>query len=247
MERPIKTKHNRKGWLLHAFALLFIPIFIGLGLWQLERYEEKRALEARYESRLSQSPVAITELNHKQAENLMFTAVEVQGQLIKTPALLLENRYLGGQLGFELLRPVQVPSQQELAVLVNFGWIKSPPTRQTLPVLPRLPKDITLRGTLVSPETNPLAGDSTVPFEDPIIRVIDIDLAEISSRSGLSLLPYVVRIDPADPLALKTDWRITNTRSQKHFGYAVQWFLMALALAVLWFLAWSQQSRRSRE
>jgi cytochrome oxidase assembly protein ShyY1 len=61
-----------------------------------------------------------------------------------------------------------------------------------------------------------------------------------------------VRIDSGQPGALEVDWQVINVSPAKHHGYAVQWFAMALALAVifgfrssnLWeFLTWRKRTQ----
>ena len=245
-------KALRRDWLIHVFALVFIPIFIGLGLWQLSRKDEKVALEKAYQARLMSQQVPVEAVigqnssvagesaaSVQRLQSLQFLPVEVRGTLLPAPVILLENRYIAGKLGFELLRPVQLNTGREKPskVLVNFGWLPSPLSRDDTPALPALPETIQLQGSIFFTEKNPLAGDKLTPYAANLVRVIDLDLEEISQRSSHDLADFVVRIDPADKLALKTDWKIANTRAQKHFGYAVQWFAMALALAVLWFLA----------
>jgi len=48
------------------------------------------------------------------------------------------------------------------------------------------------------------------------------------------LFPYPVRIDAGETGALYVDWKVVTTGPAKHIGYAVQWFLMSAALAILY-------------
>ena len=58
--------------------------------------------------------------------------------------------------------------------------------------------------------------------------------------------PYVVRLTPDSAGALLADWPLINTRPEKHTAYAVQWFLMALALLLLFVWRSSSTARRLR-
>ena len=51
---------------------------------------------------------------------------------------------------------------------------------------------------------------------------------------GRPLFPYSVRLDAGQPGALRVDWEPINTQPEKHTGYAVQWFAMAIALVLFW-------------
>ena len=58
----------------------------------------------------------------------------------------------------------------------------------------------------------------------------------LSEATGLAVAPYPVRIDAGEPGALLVDWQIVNVSPAKHTGYAVQWFTMAVALAIIFLL-----------
>ena len=67
------------------------------------------------------------------------------------------------------------------------------------------------------------------------IQAVEMDkIGELLKRDGASLFPYTVRIDSDQPGALAVDWQIINVSPQKHHGYAVQWFSMAAALALIY-------------
>jgi surfeit locus 1 family protein len=65
------------------------------------------------------------------------------------------------------------------------------------------------------------------------------------------LYPYSVRLDADSTGALTTHWPLLNVSSDKHHGYAVQWFSMATALFLIYIWRSSnigtvlQQRRRS--
>ncbi len=63
-----------------------------------------------------------------------------------------------------------------------------------------------------------------------------VDPAAIAASTGLSvpLAPRVLRLDPALPLGYERDLQLlANTLPpDKHRGYAVQWFALALAVLV---------------
>ena len=64
----------------------------------------------------------------------------------------------------------------------------------------------------------------------------DMEMDKIGDALAGSLFPYPVRIDPAQPGALSVDWQVINVSPEKHTGYAVQWFSMAAALALIYLL-----------
>ena len=66
-------------------------------------------------------------------------------------------------------------------------------------------------------------------------RVVqNVDLARIQEQLGSPLLPFVLRLSPDSEHGYLRDWRVrTGLTSERHMGYAVQWFAMAVVLAGL--------------
>jgi cytochrome oxidase assembly protein ShyY1 len=58
---------------------------------------------------------------------------------------------------------------------------------------------------------------------------MDKDLME--ELSGKKLMPYVFELSVLSNLSFEPIWQPTSLKSTRHFGYAIQWF--ALALVVL--------------
>jgi surfeit locus 1 family protein len=63
-------------------------------------------------------------------------------------------------------------------------------------------------------------------------------LQELQSLYGTTLLPRMVLLDESEPDGFVRDWTarysVTEFGPEKHIGYAVQWFGMALALLVIY-------------
>jgi cytochrome oxidase assembly protein ShyY1 len=53
-------------------------------------------------------------------------------------------------------------------------------------------------------------------------------------QSGQALAAHYLKLDDSSPGAFETGWQPVTMSAQKHIGYAVQWFALALAL-VIWF------------
>lgn len=52
---------------------------------------------------------------------------------------------------------------------------------------------------------------------------------------GISLLPVMVELDKSDDNGYVRDWRPFFGKIEKHNGYALQWFLMAIIAFFLYF------------
>jgi cytochrome oxidase assembly protein ShyY1 len=54
---------------------------------------------------------------------------------------------------------------------------------------------------------------------------------------GESFMPYQLRLDQDSVGALKTGWTTVAVQPEKHIGYAVQWFAMAITLLIMTIIA----------
>ena len=65
-------------------------------------------------------------------------------------------------------------------------------------------------------------------------RIQFIDYQLLSDRLGVTLQPFTLRLDANEKYGYQRDWAESNIASEKHYGYAFQWYAMAFALVVLW-------------
>jgi len=96
-----------RKWLI-ATLLVFAgtALCIRLGIWQLDRLEQRRAFNAQFESARAQ---AALDLNQELPENLgelEWRAVKVTGEYDFANQVALRNQYYGDQYGYHLLTPL---------------------------------------------------------------------------------------------------------------------------------------------
>lgn len=207
-----------------------------LGLWQLSRGFEKQSLiDAQ---RDAETAAALTELpNATEALSaLRYRSVKLQGHFESNHALLLDNQITQGKIGYHVLIPFKMAIGQH--ILINLGWVPAASSRKILPNIPPLVGAFTIEGYLEKGYVNPLI--SKAIEEEPItwpLRVQKVDYKLFDELLGVSLLPMIVMLEhPAHsqftPLSKSRKW----LTPEKHFGYAFQWFSLAIALMVLCFL-----------
>ncbi len=242
-----------------CFALIFLPITVSLGFWQLQRAEQKHTILAAQDARIDASAVdlkgVLTETDNQ------FRNVWVVGDIDNDKTLLLDNRVRHGRPGYEVLTPLRLVSEgKSLWLLVNRGWLVGGVDRSTLPKVPQLKAGV-LQGYLYRSESGLVLKDEAWlrGVSPQVIQAVD----EVKAADYLGgvVYPYTLRLrgnpggDSNDSPAteLETGWQIINASPEKHVGYAVQWFLMGLALIVLSLFANSnlaevlQQWRREKK
>lgn len=226
-------------WRITLFALVMVPFMVGLGFWQLERAEEKAALAGSFEQRQEQSPAPLSELWEMADESLAYLPVTVSGTFLANEYFLLDNRMQGGKFGYDIIGIVQLEDSDQL-VLVNRGWIAGDPARLKRPQVPRVDGQVRLTGHVyVAPGSPYLLAEQSLQGGWPkLLQAVEMEklLPVVEAITGDAVFPHPVRIDADVPGALSVDWQVINVSPQKHHGYAVQWFAMALALSIFYLL-----------
>ncbi len=223
------------NWKILLLVVIMLPLLLRLGFWQLQRGEEKQLLQQQYQQQGEQAPVALSAVDIEAlvaSSEPLYQRVRFTGRFDNQRLVLLDNRIYNGVVGYEVLAPFTTNAGQTL--LVNRGWIEGSPDRRQLPLVPAVTGEVELLGKLHVPLGQPvlLANDK---WSDQWPLVVQWeDMQRLSTVLGMDLLPYSVRLEPTSSTALIIDWAPINTRPEKHWGYAVQWFLMAAVLTLFW-------------
>ena len=114
-------------WLIaHVMILAVVVTFPQLGMWQLRRYDEERANQARLVERLDQESAPLDQvLAGADPDALEYTPVTVTGRYVAEETVHQRNRGFEGRNGFDVLTPLRLADDR--LVLVRRGWV--PPTR----------------------------------------------------------------------------------------------------------------------
>ena len=218
------------GW---ALAIAAMTLFAGLGYWQLGRKTEKQAqLDAAQRVLSERTPQALsTAGDSRQARDYAWASG--QGHFVDAPAVLLDNQQRAGRIGVRAYRLFQ-PAGSATPLLVELGWLPVPGDR-AMPAVPRSEGSIRLEGLLSPPPSAGLARATAAPQPNGTLlaTALDVDQLRMALHAD-RLAPRVLRLDPKLSIGYARDLDILpNTLPpQKHLGYAVQWFALALAVLV---------------
>jgi cytochrome oxidase assembly protein ShyY1 len=232
-------------WLAGAVVTIAASVvMVFLGNWQLHRYEERSAINARIDAADSTPAVPLTSVLARPAaagtpgaspgEDAAWTKVTVTGRYDATNEIQARGRTVDGSVGFEIVTPLLLPDGT--AVLVDRGWVPSANGDATsAPVASAPPAgEVTVVGQVHLSESRP------APLERRDGR---IDTRRIAIPKLAKELPfpvygaYVLHSDPApgfEPIP------IDHEDSWQNGGYAVQWWLFA----VMALLAYGWQARK---
>lgn len=225
-------------WRITLFTALLIPALCGLGVWQLQRAEEKAALALAFEQQQRQPPAPLSQLYGKPSGQLAYLPVRVVGEFLPDTYFLLDNRTRNGRFGYEVLHVVKTAEGE--AALVNRGWVPGDASRQSLPVIAPVSGPVEVTGHVYVAPGKPymLAPQALAEGWPKRIQAVEMDLltAAVAQALDARLFPYPVRLDASQPGALDIAWQFINVSPAKHTGYAVQWFSMAAVLALVYLL-----------
>lgn len=234
---------SRPPVLATIITLVAVVIMFGLGEWQLQRAESKRERLNSIEQRQKLSPFTIAEINlmRDDIRDLPFNAI---GTIDPEQYFLLDNKVNQGQVGYHVIAPMQT---KEGVLLVNFGWIKAGLSRQQLPSI-KLPfGSVELSGITSTPSNNPMINETVSADQSWPVLIQQIDISLINQFVNEPVLPYVMLLEPSHQFEGDRDWNAVVMSPEKHLGYAIQWFLLAVACVIIYFVALKRRKKISHE
>ncbi|MFA3790951.1 SURF1 family protein [Aliiglaciecola sp. SL4] len=207
-------------------------ILCSLGVWQLQRGQVKAQRIQQIELRQATNPLNIEDILTLQDKQDL--PLEFKGRMLVNKIFLLDNRIENGQVGFQVLVPVRTEFG---IVITNLGWVKAGQYRNELPKFDLPSYEQTLFGTSWVPTVNPMVTETAQFTDDWPVLLQSIDLTLISKFMGADVLPIVLQLDPSFPIGFSRNWVPVVMAPEKHYGYAIQWFALAIACFVIYVIA----------
>lgn len=219
------------------FIGFMVALMFTLGVWQIERLQQKTDLLARIDAAQSRPPKDILSYPADRLPDYEWFNVRMTGHFLHDKELYATPRYYKEQLGYAILTPLAIDTPHgPVYALVNRGWVppekKDPASRSAA----NTAAPVTVEGVirvfnkkgLFRPDNNPA---KNIWFW--------YDIPAMAHYEGLDALPVVIdatRILSADgapltggPLPFPLEINIRND----HLGYAITWFLMGLTGIVM--------------
>ena len=170
--------------------------------------------------------------------NLNGIRIVLSGKYDEEKVLLLDNRVLHGRVGYEVVHLFH-DVRADTRFLVNRGFIPMLGSRAQLPDIPQVPQEpLQVTGRVHHPaRADYVLRADTLVFDTFPVLVQSLNLSAHAWSAMVpehSVYPYVIRLDEEQPGALPRYWQATMLLPQRHLGYAIQWFAMAVAVCLLW-------------
>jgi len=238
----LRPRVTVRGIVAAALAIAVAVVCVRLGFWQLDRLEQRRALNVAHAAALALEPLDLNATGLSvlsgEADALLYRRGVARGRFDHGTEFLLRGRSHGGRPGVHVVSPLQLAGEPGV-LLVNRGWIPSPDGATADPRPFRLPADVVVAGTLQRmPDAGDQASPVTVDLGDVAVatyRRLDRGLLEERLSRDLPLY-YLQAASPlGGPAAPPIPVPDPTLDEGAHLGYAVQWFSFA-AIALFGFL-----------
>ena len=212
-----------------ALIIATLALLISLGFWQLDRADEKRAIEDQIASANSGDVeiVASTEfLKEKE-----YYHVRLQGSYIDDKQFIYDNQIVDQISGYYVLTPLVLKGDSK-AVLINRGFIPWNGRRDKLADIDIADKLTEVKVQISKPVKRMELKVSETTGDFPVL-IQALDLDEMSTIASLDFASVVGLLNPESENGFVRQWEPYTGSIERHIGYAIQWFLMAFVLAFI--------------
>jgi len=202
---------------------------VSLGFWQLDRADEKRGIEAS----IKQANTGSVELIMEEGDllNKEYYEVRLQGKYLSDKQFIYDNQIVNQVSGYYVLTPYALDGQSK-AILINRGFIPWNGRRDKLAdiFIEQDAREVKVQISKPIKRMELKSTDSGIEF--PVL-IQSIDLEEMSEIAGVDFSNVIGLLDDNSQDGFVRKWEPYTGSIEKHIGYAIQWFLMALVLAII--------------
>ena len=221
----------RPGKSMTFFVIFFFPILIFLGSWQVVRGLEKTDIVEQHYMNKSLPVINEKDMSQINAANLKYRTVNLYGEFGQE-SYLLDNRLYRQEAGYEIFTTFET-SENNL-FLVNRGWVSKEGFNIDEDIQIK-EKGISIQG-LLSPFTRfglNLVNENYENTWPKLVQQIDYEAAK--NDLGLNINNSVIQLSAGSIGALEPIWKPVDLKPSRHYGYALQWFGLALVLICSYF------------
>lgn len=229
-------------WWGIAATLLCVAVFVVAGIWQVNRGQAKKSMLTQQEVAIK-SPAQPLESAMKRIQSANTSALYgkhflVQGQYDSWHQVLLDNQVLDDNVGYRVWTPMIISEGR--VILVDRGWIPMGPGGRDDVPQPTTPRGkLTVRGILSHfPQPGIRLGNAPRCDVTQWPRVLNYPTIDtIRCIYERQVIDGVLLLDADIPHGFARHWQLDVGMSpMRHYAYAVQWFAMALAVVVVFFV-----------
>jgi len=209
----------------------FFPILIFLGSWQVSRGIDKTDIVEKHYMNKSLPVINEKEMSVMNKDNLKYRTVNLYGEFGQE-SYLLDNRLYRQEAGYEVFTTFE--TSENSLFLINRGWISKEDFNYDEDILLK-EKGISIQG-LLSPFTRFGLNLVDESYEDTWPKLVQqIDYEAAKKDLGSNINNSVIQLSAGSSGALEPIWKPVDLKPSRHYGYALQWFGLAIVLICSFF------------
>lgn len=230
----IRLMFSKSWWFTTVLVVAGAALCVRLGIWQLDRLDQRRTFNAHVEVMWA---APVLEITGKESGlgDMEYRSVIATGTYDFENQIALRNQYWNDQYGYHLVTPLVLADG--MAVLVDRGWIPSEGNEapsnwekydqqvsQTVSGIIRLGQEKPDVGGRPDPTLEP--GQSSLSLWN------NVNLVRLAEQMPYELVGIYIQMDAEEgdvtpPVPFQPEIEITEG---PHLGYAGQWFTFAAIL-----------------
>lgn len=245
----VKALFSRKWILPTIVVFLGMLLLIRLGIWQLDRLEQRRAANVELIAALQAPPIDLNEgLPDEELSGLENREVVASGRYDLDEQLILKIQNWQGQAGVHLVTPLLLDGL-DTAVLVDRGWVPQTEVDEGAVGTYDVSEPVQVTGYL-APSQIISRNQGNSGNNGPQSEIYRVDIEAIQSQLDYEILPlYVIESPPEDevdelPFNVPRNVEVTEG---SHLSYALQWFSFSIMLAVIYLVYVHRAVKKSEQ
>ena len=206
-----------------------LALLISLGFWQLDRADEKRAIEDKIAIANSENVELVVSTEFLKDKE--YYHVRLQGSYVDDKQFIYDNQIVDQVSGYYVLTPFILKGASN-AILINRGFIPWNGKRETLADIGIGEKLTEIEVKISKPVKRMELKASEITGEFPVL-IQALDLDAMSAIASIDFVSVVGLLSPESSNGFVRRWEPYTGSIERHIGYAIQWFLMAFVLAFI--------------
>jgi surfeit locus 1 family protein len=210
---------------------------IRLGIWQLDRLDQRRATTAHYVQMQAAPPLRLPGDAGQDLTSMEYHAVTATGRYDFSQQVALRNQAYHDEYGYHLLTPLVL--DDGAAVLVDRGWIPaegndSPAAWSTYDEVPEAGVSGIIRLSRAKAEVGGETDPPLPPGQTRLDTWFFPDIPRIQQQVSYRLIPVYIQLneDQSDVQPPVPDQPDVDLTEGPHQSYAIQWFSFAAILFI---------------
>lgn len=237
------TLQSRLPFVATLITFVCVVIMFALGIWQLQRAEEKTLRLIAIEHAAKTDEVDLQQVLRGNINEMQDMPINLNGVAESAQYFLLDNKIHEGRVGYQVLVPIQTKSG---TVMANFGWVAATSSRKILPSIQINAEQKLYAGVISIPVNNAMVTETAIVDGNWPKVLQQTDLSVIEQHYSQALLPFVVLLNPHEGTPFVRSWQPVVMAPEKHLAYAVQWFLLGLAAIAIFIIAHRNKRNKNK-